>query len=102
MQAVSRDTGVISTDWYSFPLEKLGSGKIKLNILVYDAEEGGTAMSVRMKGAWDNEGKSLATEKHAQAEINNRAALLVRDLFLKIGEYVGEPSLKGTYTLELE
>ncbi len=103
IQAISRESGVISTDWFVFKLkEGGGKGMYKMNILIYDDENRQARVSIKVKARWEHDDKSITTEQTAQALINNLVASHINRLYQEIGKVVGQPQLMGNYTVKLE
>ena len=104
-QAVSRDAGVISTDWQTFPVKELGEGvrgRYKMNILIYTGEGKKTTLSINIRGAWDAPAQAEVTARRIEPYINNRAGSDVKELFDDIGKIVGAPAFTSTFKLSVE
>jgi hypothetical protein len=105
VQAVDRTAGNINTDWFTFKLPKYEErilAKFKMNILVYKNDKDMTALSLRIKAAYDNLQDDKIKPEKVTPRINNAIKARVEKLFADIAKIVGQPEFTNEYTLSFE
>lgn len=102
VQGISRDAGVVCTDWFGFDLQEGVTGQYKMNILVFKNDQAQTALSIKIKASFEEKEDGSIKKERAIALLNNKVSEQMKAIFADMSQVIGAPNFTHQFTLSVE
>ena len=102
--AADDNTGLISTDWTEFRIERMPPfviGRYRLNFLLFESAQNAVTVSVKINADWRFEVPAPDYTHDPrfvmamQEQINNKVSIDIQGLFMEFERLIGTPSSTG-------